>query len=306
MSKLLFIYNPNAGKGKIRKEVSHIIERLSENGFEITVFPTSKKGDAERYALKKSHKFDFLVCAGGDGTFNEVACGLMRNKNKQDITIGYIPFGTMNDFASSLEIPKEIESALNIILSGTDKLVDIGSFSVGARHKLHSYFTYVAAFGAFTEVSYSTSQDFKNLVGKIAYFLEGIKSLQKIKPYHLRIHYEDTIIEDDFIFGMVANSKSVAGIKGITGPAVYLDDGEFDSVFVKAPKTPFDLQNIISSFLLLNVNTESICHFHSKDVVIESDEKLSWTLDGESGGSHNKILIKNHKQALKVKVKEGN
>lgn len=306
MPKVLFIYNPNAGKGNIRKEISHIIERLSESGYEITAFPTKKKGDAKKYTSSHAQRFDLLVCAGGDGTFNEIACGMMKAEKKGNVpTVGYIPVGTVNDFAASLEIPKEIDEALDIILYGRERKFDVGSFCVGTDNTLYSYFTYVAAFGAFTEVSYTTSQEFKNLVGKMAYFFEGIKSIQKIRPHHLKISYNGTIIEDDFIFGMVANSKSVGGFKGITGPEVYLDDGEFDAIFVKAPKSAFDLQNIINSFITLNVNTESICHFHSSEIMIEAEDSLQWTLDGESGGSHGKVLINNYKQAIKVKVKEG-
>lgn len=305
MPKLLFIYNPNSGKGNIRREISLILEKLSLKGYQITVFPTARSGDANEMAKNEGHKFDLLVCAGGDGTFNEVARGLMESRklgNKIPV-IGYIPVGTVNDFATSLDIPKDVSDAVDVIIYGMDKEVDIGSFHVGDQGELYSYFTYVAAFGAFTEVSYETSQDVKNVIGKAAYFLEGVKSLQKIRPYHLRITYDDYVIEDDFIFGMVANSKSVGGFKGITGPEVYLDDGEFDAIFVKTPKSPLDLQNIINSFILMDMKTDNICHFHSGNIKIDADEGLQWTLDGEAGGLHQNVQIKNHKQALTVKVR---
>ena len=305
MSKLLFIYNPNSGKGNIRKEISFILENLSIKGYEIRVFPTAKSGDAADMAKNEACNYDLLVCAGGDGTFNEVARGLMETEKsgKNIPVIGYIPVGTVNDFATSLDIPKEAADAVDVILNGAEKTVDIGSFSVGENSKLYSYFTYVAAFGAFTEVSYETSQDVKNVIGKAAYFLEGVKSLQKIRPYHLKISYDGNEVEDDFIFGMIANSKSVGGFKGITGPEVYLDDGEFDAIFVKTPKTPLDLQNIINSFILMDMKTDNICHFHSGCIRVEADENLQWTLDGEAGGSHQIVSIDNHKQALTVKVR---
>ena len=275
MLKLLFIYNPNSGKGNIRKEVSFILESFSKAGYQLSVFPTAKSGDADKMAKLKAHKYDLLVCAGGDGTFNEVARGLMESKKlgRKIPVIGYIPVGTVNDFATSLDIPKEVSDAVDVIINGVDKAVDIGSFSTGIEGKLYSYFTYVAAFGAFTEVSYETSQDVKNVIGKAAYFLEGVKSLQKIRPYHLKIIYGDNIIEDDFIFGMVANSKSVGGFKGITGPEVYLDDGEFDAIFVKTPKTPLDLQDIINSFILMDMKSNNICHFHAGSIKIEANKQ---------------------------------
>lgn len=305
MPKLLFVYNPNSGKGNIRKEISYILESLSAYGYDIRVFPTAKSGDAADITKDIANHYDLLVCAGGDGTFNEVARGLMEAKEggKTIPAIGYIPVGTVNDFATSLEIPKEVANAVDVILNGVEKAVDIGDFRVGEKNYLHSYFTYVAAFGAFTEVSYETSQDIKNIIGKAAYFLEGVKSLQKIRPYHIKISYNGNEIEDDFIFGMVANSKSVGGFKGITGPEVYLDDGEFDAIFVKSPKMPLDLQNIINSFILMDMKTDNICHFHSGNITIEADEELQWTLDGESGGSHKNIQINNYRQALKVKIR---
>ena len=306
MSKLLFIYNPNSGKGNIRKEISFILESFSVKGYEIRVFPTAKSGDAADMAKNEAYNYDLLVCAGGDGTFNEVARGLMEaKKNGKNVpAIGYIPVGTVNDFATSLDIPKEIAVAVYVILNGINKAVDIGSFETGDKDELYSYFTYVAAFGAFTEVAYETSQDVKNVIGKAAYFLQGVKSFPTIRPYNLKILYDGNEIEDDFIFGMIANSKSVGGFMGITGPEVYLDDGEFDAIFIKNPKTPMDLQNIINSFILMDLKTDNICHFHSGKIEIESDEKLQWTLDGEAGGSHKKVKINNHKKALTVKVKK--
>lgn len=303
MSKLLFIYNPNAGKGGIQKSLSEIIEKVTESGYQVTVQPTFKQGDAAKFTDKMGADYEVLLCAGGDGTLNEVVNGLMKIRERGDKIpcLSYIPAGTVNDFATSHKIPKEVPASLEIVVNGEDLLYDVGEFS-SKKDGLISYFTYVAAFGAFTEISYATSQEAKNFLGKVAYFLEGLKSLQKIKPYHVKIEHDGESIEDEFVFGMVANSKSVGGFKGLTGPEVYLDDGEFDVILVREPKNPLDFQNIISSFMNMDMSSELICHFHSKSVKIEPSEDLQWTLDGEDGGLHSEVIIKNHKKAIEVRI----
>lgn len=304
MARLLFIYNPNAGKGLIRRNLSDVLERLSAAGYKLSVFPTAKKGDAKECAAKRSLRHDYVVCSGGDGTLNEVVNGLMSLavSGKEIPRLGYIPAGTVNDFASSLEIPKNSDEAVEVVLKGIEKPTDIGSFATGPTAKIFGYFTYVAAFGAFTEVAYQTPQETKNVIGKAAYFLEGIKSLQYIRPYHIKVTYDDVTIEDDFIYGMITNSKSVGGFKGITGPSVYLDDGKFDAILIKNPRTPMDLQDIINSLLNMDMKTTNIYHFHAGKVVLLSDEKIQWTLDGESGGAHRIVTINDHRQAINIMV----
>lgn len=304
MKKLLFIYNPNAGKGTMRKVLSEVVEKLSEGGFSINIYPTEKQFDATEKTIEEGSNYDILVCSGGDGTLNEVVNGLMLLKEKGGKLpkLGYLPSGTVNDFASSLGIPKTIEEGIKVILNGKDVFTDVGSFGE-SEDKISNYFTYVAAFGAFTEVSYATSQDAKNLIGKAAYFLEGLKSLAKVRSYKLKITQGDEVIEDEFVFGMVANSKSVGGFKGITGPEVYLDDGEFDAIFVKNPKNPLDFQDIVNSFLTMNLSSDLIYHFHSEAVKVESlEEDLQWTIDGEDGGVHSNVFLKNHKQAIEIRI----
>lgn len=305
MQKLLFVYNPNSGKGIIRKEVSNIVEKLSAAGYRVEIYPTAKTGDAAEIVKNEACNYDLLVVAGGDGTLNEAAGGLMTAKEigLEVPVVGYIPVGTINDFATSLEIPKDVDEAVDVVINGKNVKVDIGSFSTETDENVR-YFTYVAAFGAFTEVSYETSQDVKNVIGKAAYFLEGVKSFQKIRPYRVKVRYGATEIEEDFIFGMIANSKSVGGFKGITGPSVCLDDGKFDAIFIKEPKSTLDLQDIINSFILMDTSSDNICHFHASEIVLEPDTDLQWTLDGEAGGTHRRTVIKAHRQSIEIRVKK--
>ena len=226
--KLLFIYNPCSGKGKIKNWLEDIIILLSEAGYEVTVYPTQYVKDATLIIEKGVSDFDLLVCSGGDGTLDEVVNGILKSGVKTPL--GYIPSGTTNDFANSLGISTDIIKATNNIINGTDFVCDVGSLN-------DNYFTYIAAFGLFTSVAYSTDQSLKNTLGKFAYFLEGVKQITEIPSYKLRIQGDNFSLEDEYMFGMITNSSSVAGIKTRLLNTSEFDDGLFEVTLVKIPKT---------------------------------------------------------------------
>ena len=303
MKRLLFVYNPNAGKGQVRKYLSTILERLGELDYEMVIRPTRRQGDATRIVRENAGDCELLVCSGGDGTLNETIDGLMRRQAEglPVPVLGYIPAGTVNDFATSLNLPKDPEAAVRVIMDGKKFRPDFGSIE-SASGKTLGHFTYIAGFGAFTEVSYETPQTTKNSFGKVAYFVEAAKRLPDIRPIPMQVYYEDQMIEGDFLYGMVTNSLSVGGFKGITGKGVLLDDGKFDVILVRMPKKPSDLQNTINSLLVGEWNNASICHFHTDRVTFDSSKSVPWVLDGESGGAHHRLTIQNHQQALEIMV----
>ena len=294
MKKMLFIYNPRAGRGRIRDELADILDIFAAGGYEITIFPTRKNGDAEKTAAKRESDFDIVVCCGGDGTLDETVRGMMQNEYRTPL--GYIPAGSTNDFGGSLALPKDMLKSAQIIVDGTDKAVDVGMFNKEA-------FIYVAAFGAFTEVSYMTDQDMKNAIGHSAYILEGLKSFGKIRPYHMVIEHDGETIEDDFIYGMITNSKSVGGIKGITGENVDLGDGKFEVNLIKELKNGIEFQQLLGALAMGRYDlSDRIVTFTSGHINITSDKKIAWTLDGENGGKHNKVEIINNKRAIDIRV----
>ena len=231
-------------------------------------------------------KFDLVVCSGGDGTLDEVVTGMMKRKKR--IPIGYIPTGTTNDFASSLHISKDILSAADTAVHGKVFACDIGTFN-------QDIFVYVAAFGLFTDVSYQTNQSLKNSIGHAAYVLEGAKRLSHIPSYKIKITHDGEVIEGEFMIGMVTNSKSVAGFKGITGKKVRFDDGEFEVMLIKKPKNPVELQEIIASMLIESFDTEYMYTFKAKNITFEAEGEIPWTLDGEFGGQHDFVEICNRR-----------
>ena len=291
--RMLFIYNPRAGRGRIREELADILDIFAEGGYEITIAPTRKNGDAEKLAAEREKDFDIIVCCGGDGTLDETVKGMMKNESRAPL--GYIPAGSTNDFGGSLALPKDMVKSAEIIVGGIDRPVDVGLFNKEA-------FVYVAAFGAFTEVSYTTDQDMKNALGHSAYIIEGMKSMGKIRPHHMRIEYDGNVIEDNFIYGMITNSISVGGIKGITGEHVDLADGVFEVTLITEIKNGIELPQLLGAIASGNTEiSDNIYTFRSGHILIKGDE-TAWTLDGEDGGVHKKVEINNVKRAIDIRV----
>ncbi len=291
--KMLFVYNPKAGKAQIKTKLADILDIFTLGGYEITICPTQKRGDATELVAKRDASYDLVVCSGGDGTLDEAVTGMMRSAWRTPI--GYIPAGSTNDFGGSLSLPKNMLQAARVIVNGTHYACDIGSFN-------GDYFVYIAAFGLFTDVSYETAQDVKNVLGHMAYLLEGMKRLSAIRSYPMKVTYDDKVIEDDFIFGMVTNSQSVGGFKRITGKHVKLDDGVFEVTLIKRPKNPMELNNIMVSLLNRDIDSDAMYCFRAEKVLFESKEEVAWTRDGEYGGSHTQVTIINRCKAVDIRV----
>lgn len=290
---MLFIFNPKSGKGSIKNKLLDIIDIFIKGGYEVRVHCTQCSGDGREVAKRDGGKYNMIVCSGGDGTLDEVVSGMMEGGHS--LNLGYIPAGSTNDFANSLHIPKNMIKAANNIVEGYFFPFDIGKFN-------DDTFVYIAAFGLFTDVSYKTDQDLKNILGHVAYVLEGMQRLFNIRSYQMRVESGDRAFEGDFIFGMVTNSTSVGGFKHLTGRNVQMDDGLFEATFIRRPKNPIEMQEIISSLLLAEDNTELIESFKTDHLNISCEELVSWTLDGEFGGESSTVEIKNVKQAARIAI----
>lgn len=293
MKKMLFIYNPRAGKGLMKTNLSDIVDIFVKAGYDAVVYPTQAYQDAYRKVTEFAEDYDLVVCSGGDGTLDEVVTGMMSREKK--LTIGYIPTGSTNDFANSLKIPKDFRAAADNAVHGTAFPCDIGRFN-------DDVFVYVAAFGLFTDVSYETRQDMKNVLGHLAYVLEGAKRIFNVPSYWLKVTVDDQVIEDEFIYGMVTNSRSVGGFRNMIGKDVKFDDGEFEVTLIRKPKNPMELQEIIAALLIEQVDTKHMYTFKTGKISFESRGDIPWTLDGEYGGSHNYVEIENQRKALKLMV----
>lgn len=294
MKKALFVYNPHAGKSTITESLSEILQILSE-GYELTVYPTKYARDGYERVKAADGMYDLIACCGGDGTFNETIAAVMEHTQKKP-PVGYIPGGTTNDYAQSLGIHTDMMEAARDIVKGNLRYCDVGKFN-------GRYYNYVAAFGAFTEVSYATPQEFKNVLGHQAYILEGIKSIPFIKPTHLSIQVNEGTYEGDFIFGMITNTISVGGFKNLSGKSVMLDDGLFECTFVKKFKHVTDVTDLVSAVLRNDpASPEAVLHLKSDHITIHAPEEISWVLDGEFGGKVKDVDIQIVKDGVAIIV----
>lgn len=300
MKKLLFVYNPRAGKEMLKPRLSDVLDIFVKAGYEVTVHPTQAYRDAY-YQIKEYEvgKYDLIACSGGDGTIDEVATGMMKRREmgKDVVPVGYIPAGTTNDFAKSLHIPRKPLAAADNAVKGVPFPCDIGKFN-------DSVFVYIAAFGIFTDVSYETDQAVKNVLGHMAYILEGAKRIFNIPSYIIKVEHDGEVIEDEFIFGMVTNSRSVGGFSNMVGKNIVFDDGLFEVTLIKTPKNPIALQEIIAALLIEQVDTKHMYTFKTKKITFDSVEEIPWTLDGEFGGEQDYVEIENVQKAMEIMVPE--
>lgn len=205
------------------------------------------------------------------GTLNDLINGIMLLEEKPHIS--FIPLGTMNDFARTIRM-----STNKLFLSKNISDSRIISSDIG---KLNDrYFNYVAAFGAFTPVSYVTPHKLKRVIGKFAYFVVATIYLNKIKSYKIKIEVDETEIEDEFIYGSVSNSKSIGGFEWFKRRGVKINDGKFEMLFIKKPKNIIKwINTIILLIFRRHYNKKYFYYFQTNKIKIYSEKSIPWTID---------------------------
>ena len=290
--KLLMIVNPKAGRHKARGPLFDAAAVLSQGGYLLSIHnTTAQPGDAAAAAEAAGGVYDAVAAVGGDGTLNEVVNGLMRLEHPP--LLGYLPQGSTNDFASSLRLPGKPAEAAAAMLSGTPRRLDGGCWN-------DRYFVYVASFGAFTRSSYTASQAAKNALGHFAYILEGIKDLNSLRPYRVRLTADGEVLDGEYLFGAVCNSTSIGGLMKLEEERVVLDDGKFELLLIPNPRTPADLQNLAVALLNQQYDSEGLVFRHAASIHLETEEKLPWSLDGEYAPSLPAVDIENRCRALEM------
>lgn len=291
MKKLLFIMNPFAGQKKANKALSDILLIFSQAGYEVITHMTTGQGDAVTAAQNWGKDVDLVVCCGGDGTLNETVTGLLRAGAKTPI--GYIPAGTTNDFASSLNLSGNMLQAARDIVEGEPVPYDVGRF--GDR-----YFSYVASFGAFTRSSYVVPQNIKNALGHTAYVLGGISEISQIRKEHIRMEIDGQVVEDDFLFGAICNSTSIGGILTLDPKQVDMGDGLFEILLVRAARNLEEIGECIRAVQSQKYNCEMITFRSARSVRIFADPEMPWTLDGEREDGHEEVMAENLHHAIRL------
>ncbi len=302
MKKLLMIVNPGAGRGGIGNSLFSIINQFTENGYRVEVHPTQNEGDATEFVGEHGECFDFIVCCGGDGTVNEVIAGMHRLKSPPPL--GIIPSGTTNDFSHTIGMPKRPLSAAKAICDGDSSPCDIGLLNGRP-------FVYVAAFGLFTALTYSTPQQNKQIFGLAAYVAEGLKDLHKLSPVNIKLQHDNGVIEGEYLICMITNTVSVAGFRRMFENVASLNDGKFEVTLISRPNNVNDIQKIINILLSLESlesvdnDVDCVTVFSTSHISVTSQEEIVWTVDGQNAGSiktaeieviKHAIGIVNHKQ----------
>lgn len=271
--RLMFILNPVAGKGSAKKEVANILKIFEEGGYMVTMFVTEKRNDTVEYIVQYGADFDTIVCCGGDGTMSEAITGIIRAELYTPL--GYIPTGTSNDFAAYHEISHDMVQAARTIVKGDFRHVDVISFN----H--NNYSINASEFGIFTWISYNTPQKSKNLFGGLAYFLQGIKDLNKLRSQHMKVTANGNVYEGDYLFGILCNSTRIVGTLTRRDKIIQADDGIMEVGLARKPSSMFELQKLIQSILSGELAHKDLSFFKAKKIIIETDESLDWSMDGE-------------------------
>lgn len=287
--KLLLIVNPRSGKIQSRSPLFDAMGVFSDAGYLVKLHNTAGPRDATETVAAEGAEFDAVVCVGGDGTLNETVSGLMRLENPP--VLGYLPRGSTNDFAASLGISKNAVEAARTAMAAEPRRLDIGCWN-------RRCFVYVASFGAFVRTAYTASQDAKNALGHFAYILEGMKDLNTLRPYQLRVTADGENLDGEYLFGAVCNSTSIGGLMKLNPERVVLDDGKFEMLLIPSPKTAIELNNLLLALLNQEYDRGGLVFRHVSSVRVETEEELPWSLDGEYAPAVPCVDIQNRRQAL--------
>ncbi len=280
MKKLLMMINPGAGKGGIGNNLFAVINLFTEYGFRVEVHPTQSQGEATDFIKANGENYDYIVCCGGDGTVNEVVAGMQILKKPP--VLGIIPSGTTNDFSHTIGMPKQPLQAAKMICEGDRSYCDIGRLNGLA-------FVYAAAFGLFTNLTYSTPQYNKQILGPVAYVIEGLKDLHRLAPVYIRLHHDEGVIEGEFFICMITNTVSVAGFRKMFKDVAHLDDGKFEITLISRPQNVNDIQKIVNVLLSIESidnDVDCLTVLTSSMVKIEAEKEIDWTIDGQHAGAH--------------------
>ena len=292
--RMMLIINPMAGRSGYKTGFGEVMNILDSGGYLTTVYFTQGRGDATLMAAQHAAEYDTVACIGGDGTLSEVVSGLMQVPNPPPL--GYIPGGTVNDVASTLGLSKDTVRAAQEIMDGHPFPLDIGSFGPDR------FFTYVAAFGIFTDVPYETPQEDKRIWGRLAYIMNGAGALGRLKPTHVRVYYDDHQEEADVLVGLVTSTTSVGGFKTTRDLGISLNDGLYEMILVRATKNLAEFNLAATRALRLDFDNDSFISTQTGALRFEFDEPVAWTVDGEFGGSVTEVEIHNERRAIDIIV----
>lgn len=295
--RALLIYNPKSGVKK-RDEYDRILQTLQENSIDYDLHETLPDfGPFEILEMLKEHKeeYDVIISGGGDGTISHTVHGMHCHEFNCPLLI--LPVGTTNEIAQNMEIHElEIEEILSRLQTMKTRKFDYGQVDENQT------FVYALTFGNFTEVTYRTPQKMKNWLGYRAYILYGLVSFRKIHSYHIAVKTPELNFSGEYVFGAISNSKSMGNIFHFDEGSYALDDGEFEVLFIKKPRSVKDLRLILQGMLHNDYSGKMFVTFKSSQLCIRSSKPIAWNIDGEYGGDKKTIYIRNKHRGIELVI----
>lgn len=275
MKTARIIYNPTAGREVFKQMLPDVLIQLEQNGYIASAHATTEKGDAVKAAVKACEmKFDIIIAVGGDGTVSEVINGVGPEENRPEI--GLIPMGTVNDFASALYIPGQIEAAVDNIINGVPMKLDTGYMN-------GKYFMNIAGGGKLTEVSYEAPSKWKSIIGPLAYYVKGIEKLPQMRSTNIRLEFDGEVHEGKVMMFLIGLTNHIGGFDKLV-PGAKFNDGLFSVLYLE-DVTLLELGRVLS----MAARGEHLDHpkvhlVKAREVSASSYEDVQLNLDGEFGG----------------------
>jgi diacylglycerol kinase (ATP) len=297
ITRARLIYNPTSGREEVKRRLPAILQRLERGGIETSCHATEQEGDAIRAASDAVERgFDMVICAGGDGTLNEVVNGMSVHANRP--ALGLLPLGTTNDFARAHGIPRRWEDACDLLIRRYTAPVDIGQAN-------GRYFINIAGGGSMTELTYEVPSKLKTMVGQLAYYMKGLEKITRLHPTRMKITAEGIgEFDEEFMLFLIANSNSVAGFDRLA-PHASTNDGLFDVLALRKCNLAEFIR--LATMVMRGepiLDDPNVIHFLSNKIVVETDSRVQLNLDGEFGGtlpctfavlpSHLQVVVDEH------------
>lgn len=277
MKKVKIISNPSSGRQMMQKKLDNLCNRMLDEGYILSKFNTEKKYDAMNETIKACKEdWDLIIACGGDGTVNEVASGIGQSKNK--IPVAILSAGTVNDFATHMNIPTDMTKFFEMIKNGKVRDVDLGKVN-------DNYFLNVAASGILTDIGYRVQPEAKAIFGRLAYYVEGMLEIPRsgIKPIMVNFESKEYSKEEEIMLYIVSNSASIGGFKKLA-PDASVSDGFLDVLIIKKSEVQEIANIFLSIFKGEHINHPNVSYFKTNKLKVSSKEKLTIDIDGEYGG----------------------
>lgn len=289
-SSVLVIYNPDALKGKIEQNLPHIKQRLSLRYTTVEMIASKSPAHTQDVACKNAGKYDIILAAGGDGTLHNVINGVARAEQK--CIVGVLPFGTCNDVARTLNIPRDLDKSINAVLRLNTTKYDI-------MFDGEQYIAYSLASGYLTSVSFKANQKTKSKIGRMAYVWAGLGGLFKLKALPFTFDVDGTRMNDKFVYVMLINGRSAGGFE--INKNEDIANGKIKFVAIKKTKGLGAFCTFVRMFThgvdAIRKNKSAVV-IDAKKVSIENPSNEPFCLDGEKV----KFLTKQVQVATTVEI----